>query len=166
MFLNVIMLFAGLWVLVYSFCEIRVWGSLYFDRNYFCIERFRSAQKATDLLSCLHNAMLLLFGFLLVAVALRRCMPENSVGFVRGLLPLSYALLLLDALAMECTVRLRGIRGIRDAIQAQWDAQKRVSPDNDHEVNMMRGAERVTRTYPRHVVIVGASLVLMRVFFL
>jgi hypothetical protein len=67
---------------------------------------------------------------------------------------------------MECTVRLRGIRGIRDAIQAQWDAQKRVSPDNDHEVNMMRGAERVTMTYPRHVVIVGACLVLMRVFFL
>ena len=41
MILNILMILLGLSSLIYSFFEIRVWGSLYFDRDTYCVEKFR-----------------------------------------------------------------------------------------------------------------------------
>ena len=55
MILNILMILLGISTLIYSFFELRVWGSLYFDRDTYCIEKYRKVTKATDLVSCVHN---------------------------------------------------------------------------------------------------------------
>lgn len=164
--LNVLMILLGISTLVYSFFEIRVWGSLYFDRDYLCIERFRAQNKVTDLVSCIHNATKLVFGLVLVMAGLRRWMPVENWGLAHTAALVSFALLIVDVLTLEGATRLRGLRELRDEIKAQWKKEKRISKEHDHEVNMYRGTVRVTEQYPRHVLVMGGSMVILLLFFI
>ena len=70
MILNILMIVLGLSTFIYSLFEIRVWGSLYFDRDTYCIEKFRKDTKTTDLVSCMHNMTKCVFGLTLMVAGL------------------------------------------------------------------------------------------------
>lgn len=95
--LNILMILLGLSTLVYSFFEIRVWGGLYFERDYHCIERFRKQNKVTDLVSCIHNIAKCAFGLAVVIAGLKRWMPEENLGLAHAVLFVSFGLLVVDA---------------------------------------------------------------------
>lgn len=164
MILNILMILLGLSSLIYSFFEIRVWGSLYFDRDTYCVEKFRKDTKATDLISCMHNMTKCVFGFTLIVAGLKRWMPVSSLGLVYTLLIICFALLVLDILVIEGSTRARKLRELRSSIEQQWNTEKRISPEHDHEVNLYRGAVRVTRKYPKHIIAMGASMIFVQFF--
>ena len=164
--LNILMILLGISTLVYSFFEIQVWASLYFDRDYLCIERFRALNKVTDLVSCVHNATKLVFGLVLVIAGLRRWIPAENWGLAHNVALVSFGLLVVDVLVLEGVTRLRGLKELRDEIKAQWRKEKVISKEHDHEVNMYRGTVRVTEQYPKHVLVMGGSMVLLLLFFI
>ena len=83
MILNILMILLGLSILIYSFLEIRVWGSLYIDRDIYCIEKFRKTTKATDLVSCMHNITKCVFGITLIVVGVERWMTVPNTGIAK-----------------------------------------------------------------------------------
>lgn len=159
------MIILGISVLVYSFFEIRVWGSLYFDRDYYCIERMRKQTKLADALSVLHNAVKLFFGITVIVTALRRWIPVENQALAHMVLLVSFGLLVVDILALEGFTRARGLRELRDGIRQQWKKEKRISADHDHEVNLYRGTVRVTETYPKHVITMVICIGIMQLLF-
>ena len=160
MILNILIALLGISLLFYSLLESRVYGSLYFDRDHYCIERFRRAQKATDIASCCHNVAKGCFGFLLVAIGLTR-FAARDVN-LDGIFLMGFSLSCLDALVLELTTRCYHLKETREAIMQQWKSQKRVTAENDHEVNMYRAARRLTVTYPRHLVAMGCGLLIIK----
>ena len=92
---------AGVIILIYSFLEAGVWSSLYFDRDVYCIEKFRKITKATDLVSCVHNLAKCPFALALTIAGLTRWIPESNLGIVHTTLVVSFALLVLDVLMEE-----------------------------------------------------------------
>ena len=164
MILNILMILLGLSMLIYSFFEIRVYGSLYFDRDYHCIEKFRKNTKATDLVGCIHNITKCAFGFTLIVVGLKRWMPESSYAVVNASLLVSFVILVLDVLVVEGVTRALGLKEIRASIANQWHTQKHITPENNHEVNLYRGTVRVTQQYPKHIVAMGACMLVLLVF--
>ena len=166
MALNIIIILLGISTLIYSFFEIRVWGSLYFDRDTFCIEKYRKMTKTTDLVSCMHNITKCVFGITLVIAGLRRWIPESNNDMVNTIVVTSYALLILDVIIVEGSTRTRKLRDLRSSIEKQWRKEKRVTPEHDHEVNLYRGTVRVTQKYPKHIIAMGASLIVLQLFFL
>ena len=164
MILNILITLLGISLLFYSLLESRVYGSLYFDRDHYCIERFRKAQKATDMASFCHNMAKGCFGFLLVAIGLTRLAARDvNLG---GVFFTGFILTYLDAIVLEFTIRRYRLRETRDAIMRQWDSQKRVTAENDHEVNMYRAARRLTVTYPRHLVAMGLGLLIINILMI
>jgi len=161
MILNILMILLGLSMIVHSFFEIRVYVSLYSDRDYHCIEKFRKSTKATDLVSLMHNISKFAFGFAMIVIGLRRWMPESSFAVVRASLLVSFAVLAIDVLVLEGVTRAHGLNGIRTAIENQWRKQKHVTPENDHEVNLYRGTVRVTQQYPKHIVAMGVCMIVL-----
>ena len=90
MILNILMILLGISTLIYSFYELRVWGSLYFDRDIYCIEeKYRKVTKATDLVNCVHNMTKSVFGFTLIVAGLKCWMPvaDSTAAPCRALPP-------------------------------------------------------------------------------
>ena len=164
MILNILMILLGLSMLIYSFFEIRIYGSLFFDRDIYCIEKFRKTTKATDLVSGMHHLAKCTFGFSLIVIGLKRWMPESGYAAAGTSLLISFAALVLDVLILETVTRTRGLKGIRTAIENQWRKQKHFTPEHDHEVNLYRGTVRVTQQYPRHIVAMAAAMLVLSVF--
>lgn len=164
MILNILVILLGISLLVYSFFEIRVWGSLYFDRDTHCLEKYRKATKTADMVSFLHNVVKFVFGFALVVSGLRRWMPMESAVLVRVVLFVSFALLVLDALVLEGITRARRLKELREEIREQWHREKRITPEHNHEVNLFRGAVRVTQTYPRQLLAMGTGMLFTLAF--
>ena len=166
MILSILMILLGLSTIIYSFFEIRVWGSLYFARDYYCIERLRRQTKLTDLVSCVHNVAKCAFGIVLLVAGLKRWIPEENWGLVQMLVVVSFALMVVDVLVLEGTTRAKGLRELRVSIQDQWHKEKRIGPEHDHEVNLYRGTVRVTQDYPKHIIVMGACMIVIMAFIL
>lgn len=166
MILNILMILLGLSTMIYSFFEIRVWGSLYFARDYHCIERLRKQTKLTDLVSCMHNVAKCMFGIVLLVAGLKRWIPEENWGLVQMLVIVSFALMVVDVLMLEGTTRAKSLRELRVSIQDQWHKEKRFGPEHDHEVNLYRGTVRVTQDYPKHIIVMGVCMILLQIFFI
>lgn len=164
MILNILMILLGISTLVYSFFEIRVWGSLYFDRDTYCVEKFRKTTKATDLISCVHNMTKSVFGFTLIVAGLKRWMPVANTGLAYIALIVCFALLVVDILIVKGFTRAHKLRELRFAIEQQWHAEKHISPEHDHEVNLYRGTVRVTQKYPKHIVAMGVCMIILQIF--
>ena len=77
---------------------------------------------------------------------------------------MSFALLVLDALVLEGITRARGLRELREEIREQWHRDKRITPEHNHEVNLFRGTVRVTQTYPRQLLAMGAGMLFTLAF--
>lgn len=148
MFFYVIISFIGLGISLYSFFEIGVWGGLYFDRDYLCIEKYRKPQKLCDAISTLHNAIVSYCGFVLLFVGLIMFF-HKEINFQISFL-VAFMLLAIDQLVLFLVGKFSAIPKVKAAIKNQWDKQKRVSVENDHEVNMYRGAVRVCDSYLKH----------------
>lgn len=166
MILNILMILIGIYISLYSFFEIRVWSSLYFDRDYLCIEKFRKATKTTDLVSCMHNLTSFIFGFTMIVAGMKRWIPESNSRLAYIFLIVCFALLVLDVLVVEVATRARGLKQVCEAIKTQWKTQKHVTPENNHEVNAYRGCVRVTQKYPKHIMAMGVGMVFMLLFFI
>lgn len=163
MILNILMILLGLSMLIYSFFEIRVWGSLYFDRDTYCIEKYRKATKATDLVSCMHNITKCVFGLTLILAGLKRWMPVSNIGVAYTALLVSFALLILDVIVVEGTTQRRKFRELRSSIEQMWGKERRVTPEHDHEVNLYRGTVRVTQQYPKHILAMGVGMIVLSI---
>lgn len=166
MILNILMILLGSSMLTYSFFEIRVWGSLYFDRDTYCIEKYRKLTKATDMVSCMHNITKFVFGFTLIVAGLTRWMPVSNIGIAYTLLLVSFALLILDVIVVEGSTQVLKFRELRSSIEQQWRKEKRITHEHDHEVNIYRGTVRVTQLYPKHIIAMGVGMIVLRMFFL
>ena len=166
MILSILTFLVGLSTLVYSCFEIHVWGGLYFDRDSYCIEKFRKITKATDLVSCMHNITRCVFGFTMMLAGMRRWMPETSLGLVYSTLTVCFAFLVLDILVVEGSTRACKLRELRFAIQQQWRVEKHISPEHNHEVNLYRGTVRVTQQYPKQIIAMGACMIFLQLFFI
>lgn len=166
MIISILMIIIGLPVLLFSFGEIKVWGGLYFERDYRCVERLRRTTKSTDLVSLVHNVAKGSFGLVLVVAGLRRWIPVEHLGVVYTVLVVSVCLLAVDAALMEGVTRARGLKAVRDSLEKQWKGQKRLSPDHNHEVNLYRGTVRVTREYPKDILVMTAWMLLLQIFFI
>jgi hypothetical protein len=97
----------------------------------------------------------------MIAVAVMR-LSGSEAPYLGGFVLAGFALVFLDAVVSEAVIRCFKMKDLRDAIWHQWKTQKYVTPENDHEVNMYRGAERITRKYPRHIVGMGLSMVVLQ----
>ena len=160
------MILLGVSTIVYSFFEIRVWGSLYFARDYHCIERLRRQTKLTDFVSCVHNAAKCMFGIVLLYVGMKRWIPEENWGVVQMIFIASFALMVIDALVLEGSARAGKLRELRVSIHDQWQAEKFFGPEHDHEVNLYRGTVRVTQDYPKHIIVMGVCMIFLQIFFI
>lgn len=163
MILNILMILLGISTLIYSFFELRVWGSLYFDRDTYCIEKYRKVTKATDLVSCVHNMTKSVFGFTLIVAGLKCWMPVANMKLAYAALIVCFALLVLDVLVVEGFTRARKLRELRSSIEQKWSKEKRVTPEHDHEVNLYRGTVRVTQQYPKHIIAMGACMIVLSI---
>ena len=166
MFISILMIMISLPILLFSYGEIKVWGGLYFERDYRCVERLRKTTKATDLVSLVHNVAKGTFGLALLVAGLRRWIPVEHLGIVYSTLVISIVLLVVDAAVMEGVTRVDGLKEVRDSLEKQWKEQKRLSPDHNHEVNLYRGTVRVTREYPKHILAMSTGMLLMQLFLL
>ncbi len=166
MILNILMILLGLSILIYSFLEIRVWGSLYIDRDTYCIEKFRKTTKATDLVSCMHNITKCVFGFTLIVVGVERWMTVPNTGIANTLLIVSYVMLVLDMVVVELLTQTHRLRELRSSIERQWYNEKHITLEHDHEVNLFRGIERVTQRYPRHIITMGVCMIILQIFII
>ena len=92
-------------------------------------------------------------------------MPSSLVSQVHTALIVCFALLVLDVLVVEGFTRARKLRELRFAIEQQWHAEKHISPEHDHEVNLYRGTVRVTQKYPKHIVAMGVCMIFLQIFF-
>jgi hypothetical protein len=155
------MIIFGLSFFVYSLLESSFYGQVYFDEDYHCIEKFRRPKKAADAVSFLHNMTKAYFGALMIAVAVMR-LSGNDAPFLGSFVLAGFALVCLDALVSEAVIRHFRMKQLRDAIWRQWKTQKHVTPENDHEVNMYRGTVRLTMKYPRHIIGMGLSMVVLQ----
>ena len=161
MLLYLLMTIMGLSLLVYSFFETSAYGSLYFDRDYHCIEKFRKAEKAADLAACCHNVAKGYFGLVLMLLGLARLFQREML--LDNMMVVAFVLTCLDVLVLEVTTRKYGLKDVKESILGQWRKQKRISAEHDHEVNMYRAARRLTVTYPRHLVAMGCGLLLIKI---
>ena len=159
-FLLVLMIILGLSFFVYSLLESSVYGQLYFDENYYCIEKFRKPKKAADAVSFLHNMAKAYFGALMIAVAVVR-LAGKDVPYLGDVVLTGFALVCLDALVSQTVIRMYKMKELRDGIKHQWRTQKHVTPENNHEVNMYRGAVRLTMEYPKHIVGMAIFMVVL-----
>ncbi len=166
MLINILMILIGLSMFLYSFFEISVWGSLFFDRDTYCIEKFRKTTKATDLASCMHNTTKCFFGFTLMLAGLKRWMPMADHTIVHSTLIVSIVLLILDILVVEGISQTKKLRELRSSIERQWHKEKRVSEEHDHEVNIYRATVRVTQNYPKHIIAMGAGMIFLKTLFM
>ena len=164
MFFYIIIMIVGLGVLLYSSFEISVWGGLYFDRDYLCIERFRKKQKICDALSTLHNVIVSYVGLVLLFGGLIMALHHADIVFY-PYLGVGLLLIGVDSLTLNIVSKLCGIDTELTSIKKQWDTQKRVSADNDHEVNMYQGAVRVSRNYLKHNVFYASAIGLASVAY-
>ena len=146
----------GFAVFVWSLLELRVYGSLYFDRDHYCIEKYRKVQKATDAVSFLHNGALCYMGFLMMATPLSRLF--GTALPTRMLITAAFAALCLDALVIVAAIRRYQLADVRNSIKTQWKTQKHVTKDINHEVNMYRASVRLTIKYPREIAWTSAGL--------
>lgn len=166
MILNILMILLGLSILIYSFLEIRVWGSLYIDRDIYCIEKFRKTTKATDLVSCMHNITKCVFGITLIVVGVERWMTVPNTGIANTLLIVSYVMLVLDIVVVELLTQFSRLRELRSSIERQWHNEKRITQEHDHEVNLYKGIVRVTQRYPRHIITMGVCMIILQILII
>ena len=148
MFIYAIISIIGIGISLYAFLEVSVWGGLYFDRDYYCIEKYRKLQKQCDLISAFHNVVVSYFGILIAFTGLIIALNRDDVNLNPWFI-VSFVFFVIDEIILY-SCRFTEINKVKVAIKHQWDTQKRVSSENDHEVNMYRGAVRVCDSYRKH----------------
>ena len=102
-------------------------------------------------------------GFTLILAGLKRGMPVSNIGVAYTALLVSFALLILDAIVVECSTQRRMFRELRSSIEQMWGNERRVSPEHDHEVNLYRGTVRMTQQYPKHIIAMGAGMIVLSI---
>ena len=102
-------------------------------------------------------------GFTLILAGLKRWMPVSNIGVAYTALLVSFALLILDVIVVECSTQRRMFRELRSSIEQMWGNERRVSPEHDHEVNLYRGTVRMTQQYPKHIIAMGAGMIVLSI---
>lgn len=143
--------------------EVYSWGCLYFDRDIYCIEKYRKMTKITDSVSCFHNITKCVFGIVLFILGIRKGIPESNESVVYTLIIICFAFLVFDMLVLEGIARIKKIDALSLAIEKQWKSEKRVSNEHDHEVNLYKGILRVMRHYPRQIILMGISIIVIHI---
>lgn len=163
-----ILFFIGGFIFVTSMFNSGSYGALVFDRNYFCPEKYRKVQKATDIISIVHNVAVMAFGAFVMAFSILHVTvlkgSEYNVNLVHSLYRISLILMVVDFVISIYLNYKHKMANVRDEIWNQWETQKVVTKDNDHEVNLYRGCKRITNTYPYQIASISIALMIFGLF--
>lgn len=163
MIVSVVIQMVGVGISLKALFEIGTWSDLYFDRDNYCIEKYRQPQKRCDAISALHNLFVSFFGIVIAYTGVVTMFGRKDVDLEPWFMG-SMIGFIVDGVILFITATRSNIPCIRDQIKEQWKTQKRVTDENDHEVNMYRGAVRVCDNYPRHDIYFLSVLVAMWCF--
>lgn len=135
------------------------------DRDIYCPEQFKKAEKATDVSAVLHHIDLMVYGFIMLIIGVSRLTPTEIVvkPLIGGLTVLS----LSDFLLILYVERRYKLKNMKEEIQEKWRREKvfKDAERHNHEVNMFRAVNRL-ETYKKQscTSIIFAIIVLM-IFF-
>lgn len=147
MLLYAFILIVGVGISLYAFLEISVWGSLYFDRDYRCIEKYRKLQKRSDIISAIHNLFISYSGIVVVFAGVTLLFNRSDINLDWWFF-IALVGLVIDRVILQLSIKKWGMLDIKNEIKNMWKKNKKASAENDHEVNMYRGAERICDKYP------------------
>lgn len=168
MTIYLILFFIGSFIFVTSMFNCATYGALVFDRNYFCPEKYRKVQKATDIVSIVHNVTGMAFGAFVMAFSILHATVlkggEYNVNLIHSLYRISLILTAIDITVCLYLSYKHKMANVRDEIWKQWDTQKVVTKDNDHEVNLYRGCKRITTVYPYQIAGISIALMIFGLF--
>lgn len=143
--LNYLFVILGLYILLKSIFDVRMYGELFCDRNTFANERYRKQERSADIASIIHSMYLLSYGFVLFVVG------GGGAATVpgRGLLTLFLVMVLMSVLDFSMilyTEKRHGLKQVEEQIRAKWKREKVFDREvHDDEVNMVRAVERLER---------------------
>lgn len=151
MVLYVIALIIGIGISSYAFFEISMWGGIYFEREYLCVEKFRKKQKLCDAISAFHNLFMCYGGFLIVLSSLKLLFGitnfDMKIWFIIG-----FVVTVLDWLMLYIVNKKAGLTIIKENLLKQWHTQKKLTDIHNQEVNLYRGCNRITEKYPKNII--------------
>ena len=159
MLLYVLTLIIGIGISSYAFFEIVMWGGIYFERQYICIDKFMKPQKFCDAISAIHNLFASYVGFVVVASSLILLFGRDvdmTVWFIIG-----FIVMAIDWIMLYIVRKKSDLVMIKNNILTQWHTQKKISDIQNHEVNMYRGCVRVTEKYPKNILLFLGVMVVM-----
>jgi len=163
--LNFILFLIGGVIFVSSMFNCATYGTLFFDRNYFCIEKFRTVQKATDLISIIHWLACMMFAAFLIFYTVNnyKFNIENN-NLIINVFWCSFGAVALDMIVSGLLITKHKMTTVRDDIMHQWKTQKHITKENNHEVNLYNGCKRVTVDYPKQTLFIVITLVIFNFF--
>ena len=162
--INILFILVGIFTLLRSSGQVYVYSMLYFDRDTYCVEKFRKDSKTSDIVQCVHNTVKAEYGITLILIGLTQWMGWTNVACTA--IVVCFALLAVSILLAETFSAAYGYRNIIRSIKAQWKAQEHISPDHNHEVNLYRNLMFVTKNIPLEVLAMAISIFALRFFWL
>lgn len=127
-------LITGVYLTIFKMVYVVGYIQLYQMEDYNCIPRFRKSKKVLDILASVYNASLVFLGidFLVVFTLSMDYGHNHFIAVVVNTITTLFLFTVLTAIII-CDLHFK-FSEQKEAILDQWKTQKRVTPDNDHEV--------------------------------
>ena len=164
--LNFILFLIGGVIFISSMFNCGTYGALFFDRNYYCIEKFREIQKATDLIGIIHWFTCMMFAAFLMFYTVNnfKYNVENNDFVLNMFWFTCMVFAALDMLVSGLLITKHKMTTVRDDIMHQWKTQKHITKENNHEVNLYNGCKHVTVDYPKQTSFIVITLIIFNFF--
>ena len=88
-----------------------------------------------------------------------------NIEMVNIMFNVSFFSILFDIIVNGFVVFKYNLPKIREEIQNQWETQKVITQENDHEVNLYNAIKRLTKKYPTQIIIISIMLILFGLVF-
>ena len=163
--LNFILFLIGGVIFISSMFNCGTYSALFFDRDYYCIEKFRTVQKATDLIGIIHWLACMMFAAFLMFYTVNnyKFNIENN-NLIINVFWCSFGAVVLDMLVSGLLITKHKMTTVRDDIMHQWKTQKHITKENNHEVNLYNGCKHVTVDYPKQTLFIVIALIIFNFF--
>ena len=140
--LEIVFAVLGAWLFLYNLFETKFYLSILTER-WRVPEEMRPLQMKADRHCALGHFAQALFGGMLMLFRISRLAGSDA-----DLSPVLHVAGAVMALSLVLNLAFKG-RADREiaAIRAKWQAQKRFSPEHDHEVNLYRALQDVLRCF-------------------
>lgn len=152
MFFYFVILVIGIFIFFYSLFETYTWSCLYFDRNYYCSDKYRRLQKLTDLMSIYHNLVMMMFGIFIIIYGIQNLTSISDIDDVNTFF---YRWIILTCFFDNIFLIFLSIKyNLKDiiyGIETKWKKEKKFTKEHNDEVNLYKGCKRIFKIYPWQV---------------